>query len=496
VAPKREALIAAGTVALTSLAGVLLRDHIAATNLAMLFLLGVVAVASTCGRRVSVWTAFASVAAFDFFCVPPYQTFAVHDYEYLLMFAGMLAVALVIGTQTGKLREFARQATDREARTEALYRLSRSLAQETRVFEAARSGAEMAGEILHTPVVIFLTQDGRISFERRTSDHLPVPSSDIERAQQVFESGHRSPTAGKTAGVHYLPMRGTRQTLGVMAVLADSQGRGPSKDMLQVADLIATQIALALERILSQGAAEESRFKVRTEQMRSSLLSAVSHDLRTPLAAITGSASTLRTQDSRLDPQTRAELIENISEEAERLERLVSNLLDMTRLESGGVTLQRESFPLEEIVGTALQRLDRQLAKREVTVDLAEDLPMVQGDEVLLGQLLWNLLENAIKYTPADSPIEIAARRQENSLVLEVRDRGPGITAGEEERIFEKFFRGERILHGNSWNSRGAGLGLPICRAIAEAHGGSIQALPREGGGVVFRIRLPLEVAP
>ena len=148
--------------------------------------------------------------------------------------------------------------------------------------------------------------------------------------------------------------------------------------------------------------------------------------------------------------------------------------------------LQREFFPLEEIVGTALQRLDRQLAQRKVSVDLAEDLPMVHGDEVLLGQLLWNLLENAIKYTPADSPLEIAARRQENFLVLEVRDRGPGIAAGEEERIFEKFFRGER-------NSRGAGLGLPICRAIAEAHGGSIRALPRDGGGVVFRIQLPIE---
>jgi len=454
----------------------------------MLYLLAVVAVAVTCGRRVSVFTAFASVAAFDFFCVPPYNTFAVDNYEYLFMFAGMLAVALVIGAQTGKLREFASQASEREARTEALYRLSRSLAQETRVFDAARSGAEMATEILHTPVVIFLLQDGRISFERRTSDHLPVPSGDVDRAQRAFESGLPSLTT-QTASARYLPLRGTRQTLGVMAVLASSEGGLP------LAELIATQIALAMERILSQSSAEESRFKIRTEQMRSSLLSAVSHDLRTPLAAITGSASTLRTQDARLDSRTRAELIESISEEAERMERLVSNLLDMTRLDSGGVILQSEFFPLEEIVGTALQRLDRQLAKRKVSVDLAEDLPMVHGDEVLLGQLLWNLLENAIKYTPADSPIEIAARRQENKLVVEVRDRGPGITPGEEERIFEKFFRGERLHAGNSLNSRGAGLGLPICRAIAEAHGGSILALPREGGGVVFRIALPLEAA-
>ena len=489
---RREAALAFGIVALATIAGCLLREHMAAVNLAMLYLLAVVTVGSTCGRRVSVFTAFASVAAFDFFCVPPYHTFAVERYEYLVMLGGMLAVALVIGTQTGKLREFASQATEREARTEALYRLSRSLAQETRVFDAARSGAEMATEILHTPVVIFLPQDGRISFERRTSDHLPVPSGDLDRAQRAFERDAPAPNRDrKGAGADYLPLRGTRQTLGVMAVLGSSEGGLP------LAELIATQIALAMERIHSQSAAEESRFKIRTEQMRSSLLSAVSHDLRTPLAAITGSASTLRTQDARLDPRTRAELIENISEEAERMERLVSNLLDMTRLDSGGVILRPEFFPLEEIVGTALQRLDRQLAKRKVSVDLAEDLPMVQGDEVLLGQLLWNLLENAIKYTPADAPLEIAARREGSKLAVEVRDRGPGIAAGEEERIFEKFFRGERLHAGNSWNSRGAGLGLPICRAIVEAHGGSIQALPREGGGVVFRIQLPLEaVAP
>jgi len=485
VAPKREAFVAAGVLALISLAGVLLREHLAPTNLAMLFLLGVVGVAVTSSRRVSVWTAFASVAAFDFFCVPPYNTFAVHDYEYLVMFAGMLAVSLVISSQTSKLREFARQAGEREARTEALYRLSRSLAQETRVFDAARNGAALAAEILRTQVVIFLPQDGRISFNRRTSDHLPVPAEDLAIAQEVFESGRPS-NAGDAAGTRYLPLRGAEQTLGVMVVLPKGDGHLP------VADMIATQIALAMERIRSQNAAEETRFRIRAEQMRSSLLSAVSHDLRTPLATITGSASTLRTQDALLDPETRAELAESIAEEAARLERLVSNLLDMTRLESGGVNLQRELIPLEEIVGTALQRVDQQLAKRKVSVELSEALPFIQGDEVLLGQLLWNLLENAIKHTPPDAPIEIRGYAHAETLFLDVCDRGPGIVAGEEERIFEKFFRGERGQAG-AGNPRGAGLGLPICRAIAEAHGGSIQAVSREGGGAIFRIRLPLE---
>ena len=228
---------------------------------------------------------------------------------------------------------------------------------------------------------------------------------------------------------------------------------------------------------------------MQTEQMRSSLLSAVSHDLRTPLASITGAASTLRTQGDRLAPETRGELLESISDEADRLGRLVSNLLDMTRFESGGVELRRDLYPLEEIVGTALQRMERQLEGRAVLTDLSENLPMVFVDDVLLGQVLWNLLENAAKYTPPGTPLELAAS-EEDGVVIEVRDRGPGVPVGEEERIFEKFYRAK------SDGVRGAGLGLPICRAIVEAHRGTIQALARPGGGSIFRIRLPLNSLP
>ena len=226
---------------------------------------------------------------------------------------------------------------------------------------------------------------------------------------------------------------------------------------------------------------------MQTEQMRSSLLSAVSHDLRTPLASITGAASTLRSQGDRLPAETRQELLDSISDEAERLSRLVSNLLDMTRFESGGVELRRDLYPLEEIVGTVLQRMESQLHGRIVSTDLAENLPLVFVDDVLIGQVLWNLLENALKYTPGGTPIELAAFAQEGSVIVEVRDRGPGIPSGEEERIFQKFYRGKTA------GARGAGLGLPICRAIIEAHRGQIQALPRPGGGAIFRVRLPVE---
>ena len=502
----REAVLAAAIVAAATVASVLLRDTLAPTNLAMIYLGGVVAVAMRCSRWISVTVSFLSVAAFDFFCVPPYLTFAVSDYQYVFTFAGMLIVALVISTQTARLRESAVHVAVREARTEALYRLSSRLAAETRVFEAARAAAALAEEVFGARVVIFLPEDGRLSFSRRTSDRLPVPPSEEAVAQWVFDHGHK---AGLRTSVHpeasalYLPLRGARETFGVLAVLPEvaPQIGSPmfAPEQQQLLDVFAGQTALAIERTLSQRAAEETRVHMQTEQMRSSLLSAMSHDLRTPLASITGAASTLRSQGDRLPPETKQELLESIFDEAERLSRLVGNLLDMTRFESGGVELRRDFYPLEEIVGTVLQRMERQLEGRAVLTDLAENLPMVFVDDVLLGQVLWNLLENILKYTPPGTPLELAASEQKgdenDAVIIELRDRGPGIPPGDQERIFEKFYRGDKFYSGKSGYVQGAGLGLPICRAIVQAHHGTIRAVPRDGGGTIFRVSLPTQSA-
>jgi two-component system sensor histidine kinase KdpD len=456
----------------------------------MFYLGGVVAVAMRCSRWVSVTASFLSVAAFDFFCVPPYLTFAVSDYQYVFTFAGMLVVALVISTQTARLRDHAAHSAVREARTEALYRLSSKLAGETRVFEAARSAATLAEDVFGAPVVIFLPEDGKLSFRRRTSNLLPVPPAEEPVAQWVFDHAHK---AGRRTDVHsdatalYVPLRGAQETFGVLAVLPDVVSNVGNRiftpEQQQLLEVFAGQTAIAIERTLSQRSAEESRVHMQTEQMRSSLLSAMSHDLRTPLASITGAASTLRTQADRLPPETKRELLESISDEADRLGRLVGNLLDMTKFESGGVELRRDLYPLEEIVGTVLHRMEPQLEGRSVSTSLADNLPMVFVDDVLLGQVLWNLLENAVKYTPPGSPLEIAAFEEGTGVVIEVRDRGPGIPPGEEELIFEKFYRAKSGVHG-------VGLGLPICRAILQAHQGTIRALPREGGGSIFRMRL------
>jgi two-component system, OmpR family, sensor histidine kinase KdpD len=488
----REYGVAIAIVGFATLIALALRSYLAATNLAMVYLLGVVAVATRCNRRAAVMASFLSVAAFDFFCVPPYLTFQVSEYQYLITFAGMLVVALVISAQTSRIRAQAARAVDRESRTQSLYRLSRRLSTKTRVFDAALAAAEVAEEVFGSPVTIFLPEDGRISFRKRTSDQLLISTAEEEIVQKVFDHGRK---AGKgtpsfpEAAATYVPLKGASRIVGVMAILPGTHGETLHDDQHHLLDLFANQTALAIERTQSQNAAADARMQMETEEMRSSLLSAVSHDLRTPLASITGAASTLRSQGEKLAPGVRDELLESISEEALRLSRLVGNLLDMTRLESG-VELRRDLYPLEEIVGAALQRLEAQLAGREVMATVPEDLPLVHVDDVLLGQVLVNLLENAAKYSPAGSAIEIAATATLAAVQLEVRDRGPGFAEGEEKRLFEKFYRGKPE------GVRGAGLGLAICRAIVMAHRGSIEALHREGGGAIFRIRLPLDGRP
>jgi two-component system sensor histidine kinase KdpD len=344
--------------------------------------------------------------------------------------------------------------------------------------------------VFGSPVVIFLPEAGRISFRKRTADQLPVPTSEEAVAQNVFDSGRKAGPGAELfpeASAAYLPLKGTNRIVGVLCVPPGGSNIF-GNERQHLLDLFANQTAVAIERTLNENAAESARFQMQAEEMRSSLLSAVSHDLRTPLASITGAASTLRAQGEKLAPEVREELLDSISDEAQRMSRLVGNLLDMTRLESG-VQLRSELCPLEEIVGEALQRLESQLRHHRVVTQLPENLPPVPVDDVLMGQVIVNLMENAIKYTPAGTAIELIAEEQAGAVELAVLDRGPGFTPGDEKRIFDKFYRGQ------NGGVRGAGLGLAICKAIVTAHGGTIEAANRPEGGAVFRIRLPLKTA-
>jgi two-component system sensor histidine kinase KdpD len=256
-------------------------------------------------------------------------------------------------------------------------------------------------------------------------------------------------------------------------------------------EAFASHAALAIERANLAYAAQKALLTAETEHLRNALLSAVSHDLRTPLATIIGATSALLDTETTVNEESRRELCESAHEEAQRLSRLVGNLLDMTRLDAGALVVKKEWQPLDEVIGVAIQRLGRSFGNRPLRIDLPTDLPPVPLDDLLIEQVLVNLLENALKYTPADSLVELSARRSQGQVTVEVADRGPGLPKGEEMTIFDKFYRIDQASSG-----RGVGLGLAICRGIVELHGGKIVAENRPDGGVAFRFTLPLEGTP
>lgn len=462
---------------------------LAVPDVEMLFLLAVMISAIAFGRGPSVLTAALSVAAYDFFFVSPRYTFAVGDGGYLLSFMMMFAVSLVLSTLALRIKAQQREAVFREERTSALYALSRSLGATAEVAEVARVTAEHARNALAHPVVLLMkdADDYLVPVAAAPADTV-LDAGELGVAGWVYE--HARPAGFGTdtlpgSRALFVPVQSAATATGVLAVLLDQPLTADHKSFVEA---LARQAAFALERAQLAVEARQAALRARTEELRSTLLSTVSHDLRTPIAAITGAGTALR--DQALAPESRAEMIDTICEEADRLERVVANLLDMTRLDGGAIDLKRDWVPIEEVIGSATTRLKGQLSRRTVSVELPDDLPMIFVDPVLMQQLFVNLLENAVKYTPADSPLELAAKQEAGQIILEVRDRGPGIPRGDEERIFERFYR------ATPKSTPGVGLGLAISRAIARVHGGALVAENRAGGGAIFRLSLPLAEVP
>jgi two-component system sensor histidine kinase KdpD len=287
----------------------------------------------------------------------------------------------------------------------------------------------------------------------------------------------------------YLPLVAASRTVGVIGILPTQPHGFFDQEQVHVLDSFANQIAMAIERASLAEEAQQALLKAETETLRNTLLSSVSHDLRTPLAAITGAATTLLQGDVTFDASERQELVQTIYEEADHLGQIIRNVLGMTRIEAGAITVKKEWQPVEEIIGAVLNRLTDRLKDRPVTTNLPVDLPMVSFDPLLIEQVLMNLMDNAIKYTPQGTPVDLSAAVSDGNIVVEVGDRGPGVPPGDEEKIFDKFVRGS-VAGG------GIGLGLTICRAIVSAHGGRIWAEDRPGGGAAFRFTLPLGEQP
>jgi two-component system sensor histidine kinase KdpD len=489
----REWLLSIGTIAMCTGIAALMRPYATHVDAAMVYLLGIVLVASRTGKGPSLLATLLSVASFDFFFVPPFYTFSVHNVRYFLTFIVMFVVAFVISRLTLRIREQANAARQRERRTAALYNLSRELVHERGIERLYVVAMKHIGEVFSSRVVILLPgEKGNLTVRVTAPETFALDERESSVAQWVYDHRQRAGLGTDTlpgAMALYLPLFTSSRTVGVLGILPSLSSSLFDQEQIHILESFANQIAMAIERALLSEETQAALLKAETETLRNLLLSSVSHDLRTPLAAITGAATTLLQQDISLDRSSKGELITTIYEEAEHLNAIIRNILDMTRLESGAIAVKKEWQSPEEIIGAALNRFSEKLKDHPVSTNLPSDLPLVPFDPLLIEQVLMNLLDNAAKYTPLGTPLDLYASVEGDNLQIELADRGPGITSGEEKRIFEKFVRG-------SVSRGGIGLGLTICKAIIDAHGGRIWAENRPGGGAVFRFTLPIGGKP
>ena len=469
-------------------------------NILMLYLVGVLWVATHYSRAAAIVASVLSVAAFDLMFVPPYYRFVVHDQQYIVTFAVMLTAALVISALTHRVRAAAEAARDRERRTETLYALSRDLAAGRGLEEIAAATSRQVSEVIGQRAVLLLPDGDRsLIIKSDSSPSATLDEKERSVAQWVYEHNQIAGAGTSTlpaSAATFVPLKGSRGAVGVLGVFCDRNANGSASVQRQLVEAFAAQAAVAVERASASEEARQAWERVEAEFLRNTLLSGVSHDLRTPLAAITGAASALIETGERLPPAARNEMLDTIYNESERMERLISNLLDMTRLEAGGLAVKKEWQPLQEAIGSALHRMNRRLQDRDVRINVPADLPLVQIDGLLIEQVMMNLLDNALEHTQAGTAIEITARALADSVEVEVADEGRGIPAGTEQRVFQKFFRA-----GQSGGHRGVGLGLAICRGIVELHGGKIRAHNRSsgvggGGGAVVTFTIPHTGAP
>jgi two-component system sensor histidine kinase KdpD len=488
----RGYLWAMGTCGATALLATPLLGVLELSNIVMLFLLAVVGVGLVFGRGPAVLAAFLGVGLFDFFFVPPRFTFAVSDVEYLVTFGVMLVVALVVGQLTAGLKQQAEAATLREHRVRSLYDMSRDLSAALLPTQVAEIGARfLVGEFGARSALLVADEHDRL--QAIDGGTAPV---DTAVAQWAFDRGEEAGRGTDTlpaSACLVLPLKAPMRVRGVLVI--EPPGTRPwGIEQRRLLQTCASLLAISLERIHYIEVAQSSTVQIESERLRNSLLSAISHDLRTPLASLVGLADALELTPPALSEPQR-EVAGAMRQSAQRMNALVNNLLDMARLQAGAVQLNRAWQPLEEVVGSALAACGTTLAGRDIRVDLPDSLPLLHLDTVLIERVLVNLLENATKYTPAGSAIEIAARARSDTVAILVDDHGPGLPKGREARVFEKFERGQRESA-----TPGVGLGLAICRAIVEAHGGTIEGHNREHNGAVqgarFVITLPRGTPP
>ncbi|OIQ88622.1 sensor protein KdpD [mine drainage metagenome] len=478
--------------AITGLASPL-RNYFDLSNIVMLFLLGVVVVALRLGRGPAVLAAVVNVLAFDFFYVPPRFSFAVSDVQYLFTFSVMLGVGLVIGHLTANLRYQVKVATQRERRTHDLYSLSRDLSGALTVEQVVEIGLLYCKNSFRTGAVLLLLSADEKLYPAEDGAN-GVAQYDIDVARWCLDHGEAAGIGTDTLPalpLLYLPLKAPMRTRGVLVLALENPRLVLIPEQRRLLDTFTTQIAIALERQHFVAVAQDTLLAMEAERLRNSVLSALSHDLRTPLTTLIGASDLLKLQFGKESAELSKQLAA-ITQQARRIAKMVDDMLEMAHLQSGKIKLRKDWQSIEELVGSALHAVDQeQLAQHPLDIDLPADLPLVQADAELLERVFINLLDNALKYTVPGTRLGMSARVATKAVQISVWDAGPGLPPGREAMLFDKFARG----HAES-TIPGVGLGLAICRSIVEAHGGSIRADNRPQGGAVFTFTLPLQPAP
>ena len=463
---------------------------ISATNLVIIYLLAVVLSAFYLGRGPAVITSILSVAAFDYFFITPRFTMAVSDTEYLLTFAGLLVVGLIISHLTALVREQADAAQSREAQTVALYELGKDLTVTAKLTDIAKTVITQIGQTFGRDVAIFLPDENGLLKIYAASPDLIIADNELAVADWSFQRGQAAGRGTDTltdASMRYQPLRTSHGVVGVLGVRPADAEHHLSHDQRRTLDTFANQVAMAIERARLVEQARKTEILEITDKLQSALLNSISHDLRTPLVSITGALSSLMDDALNLGEASRRNLIETAREEADRLNRLVGNLLDMTRLEAGAVRIHKAVCDVQDLIGSALEQLNGRIGKHPIQIDVSPELPSITLDFILISRVLVNVIDNAIKYSAPEAPVEIRAQAANGYLEITIADRGSGIPNDDLSRIFDKFYRVQRPD-----NVIGTGLGLAISKGIVEAHDGFMAAENRSGGGAIITLAIPI----
>ena len=460
-------------------------------NIVMIYLLGTTLGALRLGRCASAALAICNMLAFDYFFVPPVFSFDVEDIRYLFTLGSMLIFALVIANLMVSIRRHREVADARERRTAVLYAMSRELTVATDAKIMAAAAVRHICAVFHGTAVVYLADAQGSLTPISVNEDFADPHScsqrvDLELAREVVARGERC-----IKDAVYLPLRGSRRVKGVIVVRPQSPSRTLPTEQLNLLDTFAAQLGLSLQRARLAEAAEAARLSAERALLRNTLLASISHDLRTPLTTIAGAGSLIAQSEYALNADRRATLGRLIEHKARDMTRLLTNVLELVQIEFGGRALRSDWHTVDDLVALALRGSESRLAQRRILVNLPSELPLISVEPTLIVQILSNLLENAAKYTPPGTTITICAAARQESMMISVADDGPGFPPGDPERLFDKFQRGR-----SESNIVGVGLGLAICRAAANLHGGNIRALNNPGGGARFEISLPVAAMP